>query len=47
MDKQYYEEARWLKVYDECELLYSLSAAARPDIPRQLLRPGPTVGISS
>ena len=21
MDKQYYEEARWLKVYDECELL--------------------------
>ena len=21
MDKRYYEEARWLKVYDECELL--------------------------
>lgn len=22
MDKQYYEEARWLKVYDECEYHY-------------------------
>ena len=42
MDKQYYEEARWLKVYDECELLIIGSG-----IPRQLLRPGPAVGISS
>ena len=28
MDKQYYEEARWLKVYDECELLIIGSGAA-------------------
>lgn len=45
MDKQYYEEARWLK--STMSVSYSLSAAARPDIPRQLLRPGPAVGISS
>ena len=28
MDKQYYEEARWLKVYDGCELLIIGSGAA-------------------
>ena len=29
MDKQYYEEARWLKVYDGCELLIIGSGATR------------------
>ena len=40
MDKQYYEAARWLKVYDECELLIIGSGAAGPSAVTILSRAG-------